>query len=358
MMTPPPSAPMTDQTAADLARLARVSVVIPSHNRRDRLERVVGALQRQIYPADKVEIIVVLDGCTDGSRQVLERLGVAGRSRLRVFEQPPSGPSVARNRGWTEATGELIVFIDDDVVATDQLLLEHAKAHCRQEHLVTIGTMLPPDDYARSIWIKWEEQMLLRQYRAMLEGQYRATYRQFFSGNCAVARRWLEAVGGFDSEFRRAEDVEIAFRLHRLGLTFAFLPQAEAHHYAHRPYRSWAACHYAYGYSDVLMERRRGLLGRIEIGRQEFQERHWPIRWLCRAMLDRRRAQAAANHLFRAAAQGAAAIRLPRLAYMSLSCVSNFQYWQGFNDALREIGEEAAPTVGAHAPGAALPAHH
>lgn len=343
-----PPSPPTDTHAAR-ASLPSVSVVVPTYNRRDRLERVVIALQAQDYPADKVDIIVVLDGCTDDSRPMLERLARRGGPRLVVIEQPSSGPSVARNRGAAAATGDLLVFIDDDVVAAPRVLLEHALAHGRRSGLVTIGTMMPPPDFDRPVWVRWEEQMLLRQYRAMQEGRYRATFRQFFSGNCAMARRSFTAAGGFDPEFRRAEDIELAFRLARLGLTFAFLPRAEAHHYAHRPFRAWAACHYAYGYNDVVMERQRGLPGHIATIHKEFRARQRPIRWLCRAVLDRRHAQEAADRFFLGMAEATATLRLPRLAAMSLSCISNYRYWQGFNDGLRQV--VAAPAEPAVRPG-------
>ena len=315
--------------------LPLLSIIMPTHNRCQQLYRAVMSLHQQQYPVDKVEIIVVLDGCNDGSREMLQGFSSSQGPRLLILEQPSAGPAAARNRGCAAAGGEIIVFLDDDVRASPLLLLEHAKVHCHDDRVVTIGTMMPPPDFQRPIWIHWEEQMLLKQYEAMIRGYYPATYRQFFTGNAGVARRWLEASGGFDITFRRAEDVELAARLAALGLNFVFLPQAEAYHYAYRSYQAWYHAHYAYGQADVIMERERGHGGRIALSIEEMRERSLLIRWCCRFLLDRPRAQLVANQIFLVVALLLAGIRLESIAVKSLSAVANYQYWQGFNDALR-----------------------
>jgi GT2 family glycosyltransferase len=335
MATPPPAG------AAGADALPSLSIIMPSHNRRDRLERAARAIQRQDYPRDRVELIVVLDGCRDGSRAMLDRLADAGGPRLVVLEQPGSGPAIARNRGCAAATGELIVFVDDDVVAAPRLLAEHAAAHRRHDRLVVIGTMMPPHDFDRPVWVRWEERMLLRQYAAMTAGAYRPTYRQFFSGNSSVRRRWFEASGGFEAAFRRAEDIELAWRFFRLGLEFEFAPQAEGVHYAHRSYASWRAMHHAYGVADVMMARRHGNPDRIAIAEREFRARSPLIRAVSMGLLDRPTLQAACDGLFRAAGESLSALGLHAPATMCLSCVANYQFWQGFNDALRAVPAEA-----------------
>ena len=81
--------------------------------------------------------------------------------------------------------------------------------------------------------------MLAKQYKAMTRGDCEATARQFYTGNASVLRRHLLAVGGFDSAFRRAEDVEMAYRLDGSWSHFAFEPAAIGLHYAARSFDSW-----------------------------------------------------------------------------------------------------------------------
>src|SRR6185503_7804632 len=152
------------------SRLA-VSIVVPTFQRRARLSRMLDALAAQ--PAgDGFEVIVVDDGSTDGTWEWLSGA------------RPPFAM-----RSFTQA---------------------HLAAHARVSDAVVTGPMLPPDaNWRRPAWIRWEEEMLLAQYRAMRDGVYPCTPRQFFTGNASVPRARLIAAGGFDARFVRAEDVEL-----------------------------------------------------------------------------------------------------------------------------------------------------
>ncbi|MBC7350807.1 MAG: glycosyltransferase [Thermogutta sp.] len=85
-----------------------VSVVIPVHNGERYLETTIQSVLNQTYT--RLEIIVVNDGSTDGSRNVLRKY----KDRIQLFEQPQLGVGAARNRGVLEARGELVAFLDQD----------------------------------------------------------------------------------------------------------------------------------------------------------------------------------------------------------------------------------------------------
>src|SRR5579859_3268611 len=101
-----------------------ISVVIPTYNRRDSLLRTLAALERQAYPFDRFEVIVVSDGATDGTGDAVRALSTS--YRLRCLEQVNSGPSVARNHGARAACGEVVVYLDDDVEPLPRFLERHA----------------------------------------------------------------------------------------------------------------------------------------------------------------------------------------------------------------------------------------
>ncbi len=86
----------------------RISVIIPTYNRRDYVLEAVRSVVEQTYPAH--EIIVVDDGSTDGTAEALR----AAFPDVKVLEQPNRGPSLARNAGLAAASGDWVAFLDDD----------------------------------------------------------------------------------------------------------------------------------------------------------------------------------------------------------------------------------------------------
>src|ERR1700704_1423104 len=94
----------------------RISVILPVYNREQTVARAIRSVLAQTWTS--LELIVVDDGSTDGTRDVLRSFG----SQITVIEQPHAGAYAARNRGLREARGELIAFIDsDDVWLPDRL---------------------------------------------------------------------------------------------------------------------------------------------------------------------------------------------------------------------------------------------
>ena len=259
------------------------SVVMPTHGRRESLLRVLKALDRQQLPDGNFEVIVICDGDVDGSANACRSLVPQIGYSLRILTQENQGPAAARNRGVAEARAELIVFLDDDVVPDKDLLAAHYAAHKGDGACVTIGPLLPPTDQRLSIWCDWEERMLCRQYEAMQRGAYEPTWRQFFTGNAAVNRRYILEAGGFDSAFRRAEDIALGLRLHDLGLRFVFLPHARGWHYVQRSLEAWLRVPTAYGAADVRLARA-GHPEVLAITMRELSTRRLPMRaaiWLC-----------------------------------------------------------------------------
>src|SRR4051812_32873595 len=125
----------------------RVSVVVPTFNRRESLQRLLVALAGQTHPVDDFEVVVVDDGSTDGTGELLQRLEPP--YALQALRQSNGGPALARNRGVARARGELIVFLDDDVEPLPELVSEHVAAHGTASDLVVIGPMSPPANWPR-----------------------------------------------------------------------------------------------------------------------------------------------------------------------------------------------------------------
>jgi GT2 family glycosyltransferase len=309
----------------------RFSIITPTHRRPQSLLRMLQALATQDYPFDRFEVIVVADGGDDDLIEALRRREYP--FRLRTFSQVQRGPAAARNRGLDEAAEPFALFIDDDVVPCRSLVRQHAETH-RMPDLVVIGTLLAATAVQPSPWAVWEWATLKQQYRAMEAGEWAPTPRQFYTGNASVRLDHVRAAGGFNTQFRRGEDVELAWRLHRRGLRFVFNPLAEGEHLAERSFDAWLNAAHEYGRTDVMLER-------IRTGRElpdwvgpEFQGRHAYTKRLTRAVLAQPnvwRPIAASGHI---AALATSRLGWEAAAVNVCSALFTAAYWRGVADQL------------------------
>ncbi len=311
--------------------MTRVSIVIPTYNRLPRLRQVLSAVERQQYPLDAVEVVVVSDGSTDGTHEYLASLQTP--LKLRFVPQANAGPAAARNTGIRSARGEYILFIDDDVVPTPQMLAEHMKLHTGQDNLVVLGPMLNPPDFKLSPWVSWEQAMLEKQYHAMHGGTWQATARQFYTGNTSLRRQVLLDTGGFDERFRRAEDIELAYRLEQHGVEFCFTMAAVGHHYAERSFQSWLQTPYTYGRYDIIFSRERHTWI-LEFVREEFGNRNKLTQLVVRAFLDRPRLSRGLIALAKGVSDLSYQRGVERVSRAGYSTIFNLRYYQGVADEL------------------------
>ena len=98
----------------------KLSVVIPTHNRRDLLEEMLTAFREQTLSASDFEVVVVIDGSADGTLEMVDTSEQPYKHKA-VFQEQ-SGVAVARNRGAKEAGGSVVLFLDDDIMPHAQLL--------------------------------------------------------------------------------------------------------------------------------------------------------------------------------------------------------------------------------------------
>ena len=304
----------------------KASIIIPTFNRLGRLKAVIGALEEQTEPLNEFEVIVISDGSSDGTDEYLQ--GYTQPLHLKAQFQTNKGPAAARNLGIAEAVGEIVIFIDDDVVPAPELVREHLQTHevDHGDNQVVLGPMLTPLDTKLSPWTQWEQEMLMKQYSAMDAGDWLPTARQFYTGNSSIARRHLVASGGFDASLRRAEDVELAYRLELAGLRFIYQPRAIGYHYPLRSYRSWTQIAYDYGRNDVLFHQLKGHDWVLPIMAWEFKKRHLWTRILVWVCLDRRLLATLPNTFIKASSTSVLVYRsrcfLKKLAVRSSICAT------------------------------------
>ncbi|MEB3120636.1 MAG: glycosyltransferase family 2 protein [Snowella sp.] len=207
------------------------SIVIPTYNRQPILEKCLRALENQRLTdrtVENYEVVVVDDGSTDGTLTWLNA-HQAEFPHVVTYEQNHQGPSAARNLGVQQAQGDTIIFIDSDLVVTEQFLQSHATALQTEEkalnsdRLFTYGAVINTCNF---------ENPTAEPYKIT---DFSAAY--FATGNVAIAKKWLEQAGLFDTRFQLYgwEDLELGVRLKELGLKLVKCPAAVGYHW-HPPF--------------------------------------------------------------------------------------------------------------------------
>ena len=231
-----------------------ISVIIPTHNRESGLRRTLDALRAQNYPLDRVEVLVVADGCTDRTLETLQDYNAG--FPLHILEQPNQGPAVARNYGAAQANGQLLIFLDDDIEASPHLFKAHALAHQAGAHQVIIGYSPPvfevQSDFLRIGLRSWWEDLFFEMRRP----GHRYAYRDLLTGNFSLSADLFAAVRGFDPDFGCHEDYELGVRLIDAGASFSFVPDAVGYHHDRTDLKRLLQRKYDEGRTDVLIGRR------------------------------------------------------------------------------------------------------
>lgn len=313
--------------------MPKVSIILPTYNRLARLEKVLAGLAAQTYPLSNMEVVIVSDGSSDGTNTFLQ--AYVAPLRVRPLVQTNQGPAAARNLGLQVAQGALVIFLDDDVVPAPQLVAEHVETHQRQQgDVVVLGPMLTPPHFTLKPWVAWEQAMLYKQYDDIAAGRWAPTARQFYTGNASLARHHLLAIGGFDTSLRRAEDVELAYRLADRGLSFVFNDRAIGYHYADRSFAAWLQTPYQYGRNDVIFARERGQRWLLPKIMEEFQQRHPFVKGLTHLCLSRRNLSKLFVQGLCRAATASNGVGMTTLSRQLYSGIFNLSYYQGIADEL------------------------
>lgn len=203
-----------------------ISVVIPTYNRLPILQQCLRALEQQqlAEPISGYEVVLVDDGSTDATVGWIAEQASA-LPHVRLICQQHGGPAEGRNRGVQASRGDVVVFIDSDLVVTPTFLLSHARALQRdwQDHgdrlSFTYGAVINTANFEAPT----SEPHKLRDL----------SWAYFATGNVAIDRQLLEQAGLFDTAFRLYgwEDLELGERLRRLGTRLVRCPKAVGYHW-------------------------------------------------------------------------------------------------------------------------------
>lgn len=183
-----------------------VSVIIPTHNRRELLSRAVESVLRQEFR--DLELIVVDDASRDGSREYLLSLSEKdARLRPLFLERHLGRPGAVRNRGVREARAPLVAFLDSD----DRWLPE--KLRLQLPFHLDSGVRIT---HTRERWLRNGKRVSQRGQNHRREGDiFQDALKKCIIGPSTVLlhRDLLEEQGGFDEQLEVAEDYELWLRV-------------------------------------------------------------------------------------------------------------------------------------------------
>jgi GT2 family glycosyltransferase len=223
----------------------RISVIVCTHNGNRTLTECLKGLRRLEYP--DFEVIVVDDGSDDA--------GAAANARdygFTVLRRDNEGLSSARNLGLAHASGEIVAYLDDDAYPDPHWLTYLADAFMSTEHVAVGGPNIPP---AGDGWIaECVSHAPGGPIHVLLSDQE----AEHIPGcNMAFRRAALEAIGGFDPQFRVAgDDVDVCWRLQERGWTLGFHPSAVVWHHRRNSLRAYWRQQKNYGKAEALLERK------------------------------------------------------------------------------------------------------
>jgi GT2 family glycosyltransferase len=207
----------------------RLSVIVPTHQRRASLERALRSLTAQSLEPHEYEIIVAIDGSTDGTREL-----VAAMERVRSVWQPRGGRASACNAGLRLASAPIVVLLDDDMEATPGFLAAHLAVHDGAPGLGVVGAVPIRTDASSTAVTRYIAGKFNGHLGNLAAPGYVFGLRDFYSGNFSVAREAMAAVGGFDEAFAvyGNEDLDLSLRLRAIGVRLVFSADAIAYqHY-------------------------------------------------------------------------------------------------------------------------------
>jgi glycosyltransferase involved in cell wall biosynthesis len=209
--------------------MTSTSIVIPSYQGAQKLNRLLGCLALQETDVEW-EAVIVLDGSTDDSRQIVDRW--ADRVPVRLVDLGTNrGRPAALNAGFEAASGRVLIRCDDDLAPSPDFVATHTAHHRDREDLGAIGyyrNILPETVYAAAYGRHASQLALQAVYRTAEDLRW-----MHWAGNCSATRAMFDRVGPYDEQFSAYgwEDVDWGYRLRLAGASFVIDQQLEVDHY-------------------------------------------------------------------------------------------------------------------------------
>ena len=206
-----------------------LTVIIPTYNRCQILEKCLNALNRQQKIDNySLEIIVADDGSTDFTEEISRKFTTKNHWPLKYLNQSNQGANAARNAAIHAAEGQLLLFINDDTIATSLMIYHHIKNHevYPEQNIGVLGRITISKDVPYTPIVK----LHLDASFDKLTGKEWLDWTAFFTCNVSVKTDFLLQYGVFEETLRYHEDVELSERLSEYDFKLKYVPEALGFH--------------------------------------------------------------------------------------------------------------------------------
>jgi len=221
----------------------KVSIIIPTKNNADILEKCLESIRNLDYPRDEVEVIVVDGHSTDGTVEIAERYG------CRVVYEDVGTIGGARNIGVEHSRGDYIVFTDADCVV-DRDWLKNLIREFKDERIASVGgpNITPEDDteFAKCVGVVLGFLSKPGARYAFNTGKVIEIYHNP-TCNSAYRKTVFQEVGGFNPKLITCDDEELDYRIRKRGYRILFTPYARVYHYRRPTWKRFAKMAWSYG---------------------------------------------------------------------------------------------------------------
>lgn len=249
----------------------KLSVIIPTYNKAPRLDLCLASIELQTFNKNEFEVIIVDDGSVDETGEIVN--SYSDKLPIRYIYQSNHGRSIARNNGIEQASGEIVVFSDDDVIWDSRFLEVHYEkqgagsvVHGEIRTLPLLYFFLDPQKNIlfpsfkdRSALKRTSSPVLSKEHiyndfqkkivrkstcdslekviqRILLDKVYPLSWLACTGANFSLPLKWLHDVGGFNPTLGQKwgwEDFELGYKLFQRGYPFSLSKEACNYHMAH-----------------------------------------------------------------------------------------------------------------------------
>lgn len=205
-----------------------VSVLIPSHQRREALRAALESLARQSVDPGTYEVVVATDACSDGTAEMIAALDLP--YVLRQVSPQGRGRAAAVNAALAAARGEVAILLDDDMRVVPEFVARHRSHHPPGSRRCVLGAVPVELDERSTHAARYVKAKFDLHLSRLSDPAHLALPRSFYTGNASLRAEVLREVGGFDESFGiyGNEDVELSLRLRKAGVELGYDPEAKA----------------------------------------------------------------------------------------------------------------------------------